>query len=132
MFLTLPDSGLKVKVWVSFGEEKRPLDPWDENSAIGVYRTTEVTVSVSPPEEVSNPVIAIGKSSCSPLDNFNRLVGRKLACQDLFSKMRAKAFSKKDRKAIFDVVCAQFKLRAEKKNQAKAKKAVDPQMSTGG
>lgn len=94
MKLELPN-GRKAELKVYYEVEKKKRRGRNYRSA-----TIHLTVDGN---------VHIGKAVCSPFDNFNRLIGRKIALTKLFEPDQdKKIFSKEDRTFIFKTVCSKF------------------------
>lgn len=97
MWVNLPDSQIDVRVTVIYLNRNMGKK--------GIYRDTVVRASVG---DINSPtVIAEGIASCSPLDQFCKLTGRRLAVTKMFEELKkaASSWTKKDRRAIFNKVC---------------------------
>lgn len=100
MRLQLPDSKCWIRIGVMYDSVLRRK---------GAYRNTTVQICLLNDDGSVNRFLCRGISSCSPLDQFCKLVGRRNACIKLFSTAYARQnWTKNDRKAIFEKICPSF------------------------
>ena len=95
-----------ARVSVCFGNDtpalEKPLPP----AAIGKqFRSIRIEVKVYDNQEMAGPVVAdmVGESFCSPLDQFQRFKGRKIAMKRLMSIHR-QVLSKEDWQTLCPVM----------------------------
>jgi hypothetical protein len=109
--VTLPDSDRDVTVGVF--HERIDIDygdilPYSADTNYLVRRCTRVKLTDTQNTKFGDGQFEV-RSICNPNDNFSKLQGRRLAAINLLRKLRdVQAYSKADRKAIFQAICPEF------------------------
>jgi hypothetical protein len=111
--VSLPDSDREVTIGVfhkkfnrETGEVLEYKDPAQES--FFVRRCTFVKLTDRANTTFGDGEISV-MSICMPGDNFSKLQGRRLAAMNLLRRLRSvQAYTKTDRKAIFQAICPEF------------------------
>lgn len=110
MKVNLPDGRL-VKIGVKIGDEQPELDNVPPE-AVGKFRSLRINLTVFKDEQEVGSVTGI--SYCSPLDQFDRLEGRKRATKRLLANSH-ELLSKTDRALLVPVLLNRFNLPMKKR-----------------